>query len=97
MSQWERQALGERTSAAMQHKIACSEYTGGPVAYGFKVAADGAYVEELPAEQAVLVEARRQRAAGLSLRAVARELDRQAFKSRVGRTFGAEQVAGMVG
>ena len=25
-----------------------------------------------------------------------RELDRQGFKSRVGRTFGAEQIAGMV-
>ena len=96
VSQWEREAIGERTSVAMQHKIACGEYTGGPVAYGFKVAADGAHLEELPAEQAVLVEACRQRAAGLSLRAVARELDRQGLKSRVGRTFGAEQIAGMV-
>ena len=96
VSQWEREAIGERTSAAMQHKISCNEYTGGPVAFGFKVAADGTHLEEHTGEQVVLAEARRQRVAGLSLRAVARELDRQGFTSRRGRAFGPEQIASMV-
>jgi DNA invertase Pin-like site-specific DNA recombinase len=29
VSQWEREAIGERTAAAMQHKAACGEFTGG--------------------------------------------------------------------
>src|SRR5215831_17502980 len=29
VSQWEREAIGERTSAAMQHKASVGEYTGG--------------------------------------------------------------------
>jgi site-specific DNA recombinase len=96
VSQWEREAIGERTSTAMQHKVSLGEYTGGPVPYGSALAVDGMHLEDSAGEQAVLVEARRLRASGLSLRAVARELDAQGFKSRVGRTFGAEQIAGMV-
>jgi hypothetical protein len=97
VSQWEREAIGERTATAMQHKAAQGEYTGGPVPYGYRLADDGLHLEELPAEQAVIAETRRLRAAGLSLRAVARELDRQSLRSRVGRAFGAKQIAGMVG
>jgi DNA invertase Pin-like site-specific DNA recombinase len=29
VGQWEREAIGERTATAMQHKAAQSEYTGG--------------------------------------------------------------------
>src|SRR5579872_239746 len=49
VSQWEREAIGERTSTAMQHKIASREYTGGAAPYGFRLAADGEHIEELPA------------------------------------------------
>ena len=96
VSQWEREAIGERTATAMQHKAAQGEYTGGPVPYGSRLADDGLHLQPLPAEQAVIAEARRLRAAGLSLRAVARELDGHGLRSRVGRIFGAEQIAGMV-
>lgn len=97
VSAWEREAIGERTSAAMQHKASQGEYTGGRVPYGFRLSADGERLEPVEAEQAVLTEARRLREAGLSLRAVARELDRMGLRSRVGRSFGAEQISGMVG
>ncbi|MBI5493756.1 MAG: recombinase family protein [Deltaproteobacteria bacterium] len=96
VSQWEREAIGERTSAAMQHKASQGEYTGGGAPYGFRVAADGVHLDEEPAEQAVLDEARALRAAGLSLRAVAAELDRLGMRSRVGSPFAAVQVARMV-
>jgi len=97
VSAWEREAIGERTSAAMQHKAKQGEYTGGRVPYGHRLAADGDHLEPVAAEQRVMVEARRLRAAGLSLRAVAAELDRLGFRSRTGRTFGAEQISAMVG
>lgn len=97
VSAWEREAIGERTSAAMQHKASQGEYTGGRVPYGFRLASDGTHLEADEAEQAVLEVARDLRKAGLSLRAIARELDKRGIKSRIGRTFGAEQVSGMVG
>jgi DNA invertase Pin-like site-specific DNA recombinase len=96
VSQWEREAIGERTATAMQHKAASGEYTGGVPPYGFRVADDGVHLAPVEAEQAVLVEARALRAAGLSLRAVARELDARGLRSRVGRPFSAAQIQGMV-
>lgn len=41
VSQWEREAIGERTSTAMQHKLAAGEYIGGPPPYGKKLSACG--------------------------------------------------------
>ncbi len=96
VSQWEREAIGERTATAMQHKAASGEYTGGVPPYGFRVADDGVHLVEVEAEQAVLSEARRLRSAGLSLRAVARELDARGLRSRVDRPFSAAQIRGMV-
>ena len=96
IGQWEREVIGERTSAAMQHKAAVGEFTGGEVPYGYSLAADGAHVEECAEEQAVIAEARRLRGAGLSLRTVARELDARELRSRSGRPFGPNQIARMV-
>ncbi len=95
VSQWEREAIGERTAQAMQHKAACGEYIGGDAPYGFRVDVDGVRIVEEPAEQAVLEQARALRAAGLSLRAVAGELTRRGFRSRAGKPFVATQVARM--
>src|SRR4051812_40128129 len=36
VSQWEREAIGERTATALQHKAARGEYTGGQPPYGFR-------------------------------------------------------------
>lgn len=96
ISQWERETIGERTASAMQHKLAEGEYIGGEPRYGFRVADDGVRLVAVAAEQAVLVEARRLRAAGLSLRSVARELDALGLRSRVTRPFSAAQVRRMV-
>lgn len=96
VAQWEREATGERTSAALRHKAAQGEFTGGEAPYGFTVAADGVHLEQCPAEQAVLTEARALRAAGLSLRAVAAELAALGFRSRTGRDFPAKAIMRMV-
>lgn len=95
VSQWEREAISERTSAALQHKASLGEYTGGEPPYGFRVVGDR--IEEEPAEQAVVKAARALRGAGLSLRKVAAALTGQGLVSRAGKPFAAAQVARMVG
>jgi DNA invertase Pin-like site-specific DNA recombinase len=96
VGQWEREAIGERTSAAMELKASRGEFTGGEAPYGFRIGRDGVHLEEIAAEQRVLAKARELRAAGLSLRATAAALARLGFKSRVGKVFAAAQVARMV-
>jgi DNA invertase Pin-like site-specific DNA recombinase len=95
VSQWEREAIGERTSAAMQHMASEGEFTGGEAPFGYGVGADGKLVPD-EGEQAVIVEARSLRDAGLSLRRVAADLDANGHRSRTGRPFAASQVARMV-
>jgi len=96
VSQWEREAIGERTSAALQYKASQGEYTGGDVPYGFRLAACGERLEPEPREQVLLAQARRLRRKGLSLRAVARELVAKGFRTRTGRPFAAVQVQRML-
>ena len=78
----------------MQHMASVGEYTGGEAPYGFAV--EGERVVEVEAEQAVVREARRLRAEGLSLRAVARELDAAGLRSRTARPFAAVQIQRML-
>ena len=96
VSQWEREAIGERTSTAMQHKKSLGEFTGGAAPYGFHLAADGEHLEELPEEQAVLAQVRELRAAGHSFRAVAAELTARGVLNRNGRAFDAARLCRMV-
>jgi len=96
VGQWEREAIGERTSAAMQHKASQGEYTGGAAPYGYALAADGVALVEVEAEQVVIADARALRATGMSLRKVAEALDRKGLRTRNGRTFAPAQVARMV-
>lgn len=96
VSQWEREAIGERTSVAMQHKAAQGQYTGGRLPFGFQLASDGERLEPHPAEQVVLNEARTLRRAGLSLERVASRLHAKGYRSRTGRAFAAVQIARMV-
>jgi DNA invertase Pin-like site-specific DNA recombinase len=37
VSQWEREAIGERTATAMRYKAKRGEYTGGQTPYGRRV------------------------------------------------------------
>ncbi|MDQ3298954.1 MAG: recombinase family protein [Myxococcota bacterium] len=96
IGQWEREAIGERTSAAMQHKASKGEFTGGTAPYGFELGDDGATLVQVADEQAVIAEVRSLRSAGLSLRKVAKSLDARGIRARSGRTFAATQVARMV-
>src|SRR5882724_7279381 len=95
VSQWEREAVGERTATAMQHKARQGEYTGGWAPYGRRVAPDGAMLEADPQEEAARAVARQLRA-GRSLRGIAAQLHQRGIRSRTGREFAPVQVARMV-
>ena len=92
VAQWEREAVGERTSAAMQSMKERGLYTGGRVRYGYRVGHDGQLVED-EGEQATLAAIRELRAAGLSLRAVAAELEARGMVNRNGARFGPSTLA----
>jgi DNA invertase Pin-like site-specific DNA recombinase len=95
VAQWEREAIGERTSAALQHKRSRGELVGG-VPYGFRVAADGVALEADAGEQEVIAVARELVAGGLSLRKVAAGLAARGYASRSGGEFHAQQIKRMV-
>jgi DNA invertase Pin-like site-specific DNA recombinase len=81
VSQWEREAIGERTSAALRHKQARGEYIGGTRPRGYYVE-DGRLLTDA-AEQQVLARARELRSSGLSLRRVAVMLQAEGLTPRV--------------
>ena len=94
VSQWERETIAERTRDAMRHKQANGEYIGGGAPYGFELV-NGDLVED-SYEQGVIQQARELRESGLSLAAVAKELDRRGIQARNGKAFAAMQVKRMV-
>jgi DNA invertase Pin-like site-specific DNA recombinase len=95
VAQWEREAIGERTATAMAHKKTKGERVGA-VPYGYGLDADGHALVPVAAEQAVIAEARRLKASGLALRAIAAELERAGMVARSGKRFEAAQVQRMV-
>lgn len=86
VSQWQREYIGEQTSATMQSMRARGLYTGGKARYGYRVGTDGDLVPD-PAEQAALAAVRELRDAGLSLRATTAELAKRGMLARSGKPF----------
>lgn len=92
VSQWEREAIGERTRDAMRHKKAKMEFIGN-APYGYQLAADRRHVEPESHEQTVLQRIRRMRKSGTSLRVIAQRLNRANITTRQGSTWRHEYVA----
>ena len=90
VSQWEREAIGERTAAALRHKRERGEYTGGRTRYGFRQ--EGAREVADLDERRVMRQARDLRDSGLSYRAVSAELANRGHFSRKGTPFTAMQI-----
>src|SRR5271154_4777524 len=67
VSQWEREAIGERTRDAMSHKRSNGERVGN-IQFGYRLCRDAKHVEPDPAEQAVLEEIYRLRNSGHTMR-----------------------------
>jgi site-specific DNA recombinase len=92
VSQWEREAIGERTRDALHHKRSQGERVGN-IAFGFRLAGDGQHVEPDPAEQGALTEIRRLRHEGATLRGIAAALNHRAYRTRRGTPWRLESVA----
>ena len=92
VSQWEREAIGERTRDAMHHKRANGERVG-TVRFGYRLAMDGFHLEADPAEQGILVRIRELKAAGYTTRLIANEMNRQGFTTRRGTAWRFQYVA----
>ncbi len=84
VSQWEREAIGERTRDALRHKRTQRERIGN-LPFGVRLAPlTGGNVEDDPAEQATLAEIRGLRDQGASLRGIAAELNIRGRRTRRG-------------
>lgn len=81
---WEREAIGERTSAALRHKIANGEHVGAPK-LGSKVENGKLVANE--AEAVILERIRELRAEGQTLRTIAEFLTAEGFKTKRGGTI----------
>jgi DNA invertase Pin-like site-specific DNA recombinase len=92
VSQWEREAIGERTRDALSHKRTNGERIGN-IQFGYRLCADGKHVEPDPAEQAVLDEIGRLRQRGHTLRGIAGALNQRALQTRRGSAWRLEHVA----
>lgn len=92
VAQWEREAIGERTTEALAHKRTKGEKTGGDVPYGYRLTEDGKTLVVDEGEQKLLAAIREARQRGLSQRAVIADLTAQGFVTRKGTGFSLDQV-----
>ena len=90
VAQWEREAIGERTRDALQHKTSKGERVGR-VRYGYSLTPEGEMVED-PRQQAGLRRMRELRACGLSLREIGAKLGEEGFATKDGRPWQAATV-----
>jgi DNA invertase Pin-like site-specific DNA recombinase len=90
VAQWERETIGERTSAAMQHKRRNGEFTGGFAPWGYRLV--NGVLEVDAEEQNAILEARRLRKKGLSLRRIGMELLARDFRPRRNGEWAPSQV-----
>ncbi len=93
VSQWEREAIAERTAFALAHKRRQGEVYGS-TPFGFR--RDGDRLVSEPSEQRALKRAQRMHAAGASLRQIARELQRVGATPRRGREWHASSVRALL-
>jgi DNA invertase Pin-like site-specific DNA recombinase len=92
VSQWEREAIGERTRDALRHKRTNGERVGN-IQFGYRLCADRRHVEPDPSEQAVLTEIQNLRHSGQTLRGIAATLNHRALRTRRGSAWQLEHVA----
>lgn len=83
IAQWEREAIAERTAAAMAVKRHRGEKTGGTVPYGFDAAGKGRLIPN-PREQEALKLITRLRKRKVSLRKIGEILTEQGFTPKKG-------------
>ena len=95
VSQWEREAIGERTKDALRHKKARSERVGS-IPYGYCLADDGVHLQGEPRERQIISQARTLAAVGVSTRKIAAELNRSGYRTRKGTEWRFQYVASIL-
>ena len=95
LSEFERDQVSERTTAALQHKKAKGERVGS-IPYGFYLAEDGVNLLADEEEQRAIVLTTELNKQGLSLRKIAVELENKGFKNRNGKRFGAQTISNIL-
>ena len=95
VSQWEREAIGERTRDALRHKRSQGECVGN-IHFGYRLAGDGKHVEPDPAEQAALREMHELRKRGGTLRSIAAHLNEKGHRTRRGSAWRHTYIASML-
>jgi DNA invertase Pin-like site-specific DNA recombinase len=91
VSQWEREAIGERTRDALRHKRA-QGYRSGNLPFGYHLAADGRTLEPDATEQKAMTEIRKLRLEGETLRGIASTLNQGGHRTRRGTDWRLESV-----
>jgi DNA invertase Pin-like site-specific DNA recombinase len=81
VAQWEREAIGERTRAALQYMKSQGKRTGH-IPFGSRLAADGIHLEQDPTEQSILTTISTLQKQGLPLRKIADELNSRGLQNR---------------
>jgi site-specific DNA recombinase len=95
VSEWEREAIGERTRDAMHLKQTKGERVGN-VPFGYRLAADGVHLEDEPIEQHSLTRLRALQAAGHSQRQIAELLNAEGLATRTGSPWRHQYVANLL-
>ncbi len=91
VAQWEREAIAERTKAALAAKRRRGERIG-EIPFGWRLAADGVHEEEDPSEQEVIRATVAYRRAGLAYEAIVERLGQDGYVARTGNPLGRTQV-----
>ena len=94
VSQWEREAIGERTSEALAVMRSNGRRISRHAPYGYRLNGQG-WIEDEREQEAVQV-MRTLRAEDLSLRQIAAELERQGHHNRSGRRLSAQTIANVL-
>ena len=95
VSQWEREAIGERTRDALRHKRSNGERIGN-IEFGYRLAPDRKHLELDPTEQAALAEIQGLRRQGHTLRGIAVTLNCRGQLTRRGTHWRLESVARVI-
>ncbi len=92
VSQWEGEAIGERTRDAMRHKRTNGERIG-TIPYGYRLAADDLHIEIEPAEQGILTRIRELSVEGYTTLQIADELNCDGYSTQRGTAWRLQYVA----
>lgn len=95
VSQWEREAIGERTRDALRHKRGNGERVGN-IEFGYRLSPDGRHLERDTTEQAALAEVQNLRSQGHTLRCIAAKLNSRGHRTRRGTEWRLESVVRVI-